>query len=192
MIWPLWAPWRRKDAVFPEQPTQGLADPVEDDGLQLAVPAGDDAVAAPGIKPDAGFALLVQTHRELDFVPVAVHLGGGEDGLHLDVQAADPLESVCHRRLFGLQLGLVAQVAQAAPAAGACYRAVRRDAVGRGLVDLLHDAKGVPLAVFHHPGLDLVAGSGAGHKDRFAFPMADAAAVAGQPLDGEGDDLVFL
>ena len=149
-------------------------------------------MAAPGVKADAGFPVFVQPHRELHFVAVAVHLGGGEDGLDLDVQPADPPEGVGHGGLFGLQLGLVAQVPQTAPAAGSGHGAVGRDTVGGGCFHRLHNAEGVPLAVLDHPGADHIAGGRPRHKDGFALPVADAAAVAGQTFDGQGDNLIFL
>lgn len=180
------------DAVLGEQPAQKMPDLVQDGGLQFAVGAGDDPVAASGVKADAGFAVFVQPHRVLHFVAVAVHFGGGEDGLDLDVQPADPPEGVGYGGLLGLQLGLVAQMPQAAPAAGACHRAVGRDAVGGGRLDRIHDAEGIPLAVLDHPGADHIAGGRPRHKDGFALPVADAAAVAGQPLDGQCDDLILL
>ena len=180
------------DAVLGEQPAQKMPDLVQDGGLQFAVGAGDDPVAAPGVKADAGFPVFVQPHRELHFVAVAVHFGGGEDGLDLDVQPADPPEGVGYGGLLGLQLGLVAQVPQTAPAAGSGHGAVGRDAVGGGRLDRIHDAEGVPLAVLDHPGADHIAGGRPRHKDGFALPVADAAAVAGQPLDGQCDDLILL
>src|SRR5699024_10987687 len=123
------------DAVLGEQPAQKMTDLVQDGGLQFAVGAGDDPVAAPGVKTDAGLAVFVQPHRVLHFVAVAVHFGGGEDGLDLDVQPADPPEGVGYGGLLGLQLGLVAQVPQAAPAAGPGHGAVSRDAVWGGCLD---------------------------------------------------------
>ena len=180
------------DAVLVKQPAQGAADLVQDGGLQFAVGTGDDPVAASGVKADAGPPGFVQAHRVLHLVAVAVHFGGGEDGLHRDVQPPDAAEGVGHRGLFCLQLGLVAQMPQAAPPAGPRHRAVGGDAVGGGRLHRLHDAEGIPLAVLDDTGADHVAGGRPRHKDRFALPVADAAAVAGQALDGQCDDLVLL
>ena len=180
------------DAIFGEQLAESGADLIEDGGLQQAVPAGDDPVAAPGVKADAGPAVFAPPHRVLHLVAVAVDLRGGEDGRDRHLQPADPAEGVGHRLLLGLQLSLVADVPQGAAAAGAGHRAAGGDTVGGGGEHILHDAEGVPAAVLDHLRPDDVAGGGARHKDRLALPMADAAALAGQPLDGQGDDLIFL
>ena len=79
------------------------------------------------------------------------------------------------------------------PAAGACYRAVHRNAVRRGGEQLVQNAKGIPAAVLHdaHPGF--VPRGSAGHEYGLAIgTVGNAAAVAGKALDAQGQDLVFL
>ena len=65
------------DAMGGEKCAERVADLIEHAGLQLTVRAGDDAVGAPGVEADAGYAVLVHAHRELHLVAVAVHLRGG-------------------------------------------------------------------------------------------------------------------
>lgn len=82
---------------------------------------------------------------------------------------------------------------QAAPAAGACYRAVQRNAVRRGGEQLVQNAKGIPAAVLYnaHPGF--VPRGSAGHEYGLTIgTVGNAAAVAGKALDAQGQDLVFL
>ena len=180
------------DAVLFQQAAQGAADFIEDRRLQFAVLTGNDAVTAPGIKADAQMTIFVAAYRILYLVAVTVHFGRGENGLDGDIQPANPAERIRYRVLLGIELGLIAQVPQAAPAAGPCHRAVHRDAVRGSCFDALHNAEGVPLAVFDNSSADDIAGRSTRHENRFALPMADAAAVAGQPFDGQGDDLIFL
>ena len=55
----------RADALLCKKGAQRIADFVQHAGLQLAVRAGDDAVGAPGVEADAGYAVLVHAHRKL-------------------------------------------------------------------------------------------------------------------------------
>lgn len=172
---------------------QRIADLVQHAGLQLAVRAGDDAVGTSGVKADARRTVLVHAHRELHLVAVAVHLRGGQDIQHRHFQPADAAEGVQHAFLFGAQLCGVVQMPQAAPAAGACYRAVHRNTIRRGSEQLVQNAKGIPAAVLHdaHPGF--VPRGSAGHEYGLAIgTVGNAAAVAGKALDAQGQDLVFL
>jgi hypothetical protein len=82
---------------------------------------------------------------------------------------------------------------QAAPAAGACYRAVNRNAVRRGGEQLVQNAKGIPAAVLHDAHPCFVPGGGAGDKYGLAIgTVGHTAAVAGKAFDAQGQDLVFL
>lgn len=172
---------------------QRVADLVQNAGLQLAVRAGDDAVGAPGVETDAGRAVFVHANRKLYLVAVAVYLRGGQNVQHRHLQPADAAEGIQHTFLLGAQLSGVVQMPQAAPAAGACHRAVHRDAVRRGGEQLVQNAKGIPAAVLHdaHPGF--VSRSSAGHEYGLAVgTVGNAAAVAGKALNAQGQDLVFL
>ena len=146
-----------------------------------------------GVKADAGYAVLVHAHRELHLVAVAVHLRGGQNVQHRHLQPADAAEGVQHTFLFGTQLCGVVQMPQAAPAAGACHRAVHRNTIRRGSEQLVQNAKGIPAAVLYdaHPGF--VPRGSAGHEYGLAIgTVGNAAAVAGKALDAQGQDLVFL
>ena len=83
---------------------EGIADLVQHIRLQLAVGAGNNAVGAPGVETDAGLAILITAHRELNFIAVAVDLGGGEGRQHGYIQPANAAERVCYVLVFGLQL----------------------------------------------------------------------------------------
>ena len=181
------------DALLCKKGAQRITDLVQHAGLQLAVRAGDDAVGASGEKADARRTVLVHAHRELHLVAVAVHLRGGQDIQHRNLQPADTAEGIQHAFLFGAQLCGVVQMPQAAPAAGACYRAVHRNAVRRGGEQLVQNAKGIPAAVLYnaHPGF--VPRSSAGYEHGLAIgTVGNAAAVAGKALNAQGQDLVFL
>lgn len=79
-----------------EECAERVADLIEHAGLQLTVRAGDDAMGAAGIKTNAGLAVFVPPDRELHFIAVAVHLGGGDCGQHRDIQPANAAERVCY------------------------------------------------------------------------------------------------
>ena len=66
------------DVVGGKEIAEGIADLVQHIRLQLAVGAGNNAVGAPGVETDAGLAVLITAHRELNLIAVAVDLGGGE------------------------------------------------------------------------------------------------------------------
>ena len=145
------------------------------------------------VETDAGLSVFVQPHRELNLVAVAVGFRRGQNGQHRHFQPADARKGIAHVLLLGAQLGFIAQVAQAAAAAGAGHGAVRRDAVGRGGKHLVQNAEGVALAVLDdaHPGF--VAGGSAWNEHRFTVrAVGHAAAVAGQPFDTQGEELVLL
>ena len=181
------------DALFGKEGAQRIADVVQYAGLQAAVRAGDDAVGAACVETDAGMPVFVQTHRELHLVAVAVGFRRGQDGQHRHLQSADARKGIGHILLLGAQLGFVAQVAQAAAAAGAGHSAVHRDAVGRGGEHLVQNTESVALAVLDdaHPGF--VAGGSAGNEHGLAVrAVGHTAAVAGQPLDAQGEELVLL
>ena len=181
------------DALFGKKSTQHIADLVQHAGLQFAVRAGDDAVGAACVEADAGPAIFVQPHGELHLVAVAVFFRRAQDGQHRHLQPADARKGVGHALLLGAQLGFVAQVAQAAAAAGACHGAIHRDAVRRGGEHFVQDAEGIAPAVLHDAHAGLVAGGCAGDEHGFALrAVGHAAAVAGQALHLQGEDLILL
>ena len=183
----------RLDAVFGKEPAQCIADVVEHAGLQFAVRAGHDAVSAPGVKANAGVTVLVQPYRELDLVAVAVHLRGGADVQHRHVQPTDAAEGIGNILLLGTQLGGVIQMPQAAAAAGSRHGTVHWNAVRRGGAQMVQNAKGVALAVLYDAHIGFVTGGGTRHKNGLAVrAVGHTAAVAGKPLDAQGQDLVLL
>ena len=181
------------DAVGDKKFAQRVANLVQHAGLQFAVGAGHDAVGAARVKADAGAAVFVLAHRELHLVAVAVYFQRGQGGEDRHVQPADAAEGILYVVVLGPQFGFVAQVPQAAAAAGPGSGAVYLHPVGGRDEHLVQNAEGVALAVFDdlHPGL--VAGGGVGHKDGLAVGrVGHAAAVVGKPLDGQFKQLVFL
>lgn len=181
------------DALSRKKGAQRVANLVQHAGLQLAVRAGDDAVGAPGEKADARRTVLVYAHRELHLVAVAVYVWRRQNIQHRHLQPADAAEGIQHAFLFGAQLSGIIQMPQAAPAAGACHRAVHRNAVRRGGEQLVQNAKGVPAAVLHDAHPCFVPGGGAGDKYGLAIgTVGHTAAVAGKTFDAQGQDLVFL
>lgn len=182
-----------RDAVPCQKIAYRLGDLVQDGGLELAVRAGDNAMGAPGIEADAGGTVRAPPHRELYLVAVAVHLRRGQGGQHRQLQPADAAEGILHILPLGPQLGAVVQVAQTAPAAAARRRAVHRDAVRRGGQQLVQDAVGIAAAVLDDADLGLVSRSGAGDEDRLPLRrVGHAAAIAGQALDAQGEELIFM
>ena len=110
-----------------------------------------------------------------------------------NLQPADPPERVGHVVLLGGKLRFVPEMAQTAAAAGSGRRTIHRDAVGRGGQQLVQNAEGIPAAVLDDPDPGGVAGGCTRDEDRFAvFRMGDAAAVVGQPLDLQVQQLIFL
>ena len=181
------------DDLLCKKGAQRVANLVQHAGLQLAVRAGDDAVGAPCVKADAGHAVLVYAHRELHLVAVAVYVWRRQNIQHRHLQPADAAEGIQHAFLLGAQLCGIIQMPQAAPAAGACHRAVHRNAVRRGGEQLVQNAKGVPAAVLHDAHPCFVPGGGAGDKYGLAIgTVGHTAAVAGKTFDAQGQDLVFL
>ena len=51
-------------------------------------------MGAPGVEADAGLAVLITAHRELNLISVAVDLGGGEGRQHRYIQPANAAESI--------------------------------------------------------------------------------------------------
>lgn len=181
------------DVVHVEEGAECIADLIQKAGLQLAVGAGDDPMGTAGVEANAGLAVFIAAHRELDFVAVAVHFRRGESRQNGNIQPADPPEGIGHAVLFGGKFGLVPEVAEAASAAGPGGRAVRGDAVGRGGQQLVQNAEGIPAAVLDDLDPGRVAGGCARDKDGLAvLRVGDAAAVVGQPLDLQGQKLIFL
>ena len=181
------------DAMGGEECAERVADLIEHAGLQLTVRAGDDAMGAASIKTNAGLAVFVPPDRELHFIAVAVHLGGGDCGQHRDIQPANAAERVCYVLVFGLQLCLIAEMTQAAAAAGTGGRAVYLHAVGRGGEQLVQNAKRVAAAVFDDLDPRFIAGGSVGYKNGLAVRgVGHAAAVAGKALNAEGQELIFL
>ena len=58
---------------------------------------------------------------------------------------------------------------------------------------MVQNAKGVALAVLYDAHIGFVTGGGTRHKNGLAVrAVGHAAAVAGKPLDAQGQDLVLL
>ena len=181
------------DVVGGKEIAEGIADLVQHIRLQLAVGAGYNAVGAPGVETDAGLAILITAHRELNLIAVAVDLGGGEGRQHGYIQPANAAESIGNAFALGAQFSGIIQMPQAAAAAGACHGTIHRDTVRRRSEHLVQNTEGVALAVLNdaHPGF--VAGGGTGNKHGLTvWAVCYAAAIAGKTLYAQGENLIFL
>ena len=107
------------DVVGGKEIAEGIADLVQHIRLQLAVGAGNNAVGAPGVETDAGLAILITAHRELNFIAVAVDLGEGEGRQHGYIQPANAAESIGNAFALSAQFSGIIQMPQAAATAGA-------------------------------------------------------------------------
>lgn len=76
-------------------------------------------MGAPGVETDAGLAILITAHRELNLIAVAVDLGGGEGRQHRYVQPANAAESIGNAFALGAQFGCIIQMPQVQPPQGA-------------------------------------------------------------------------
>ena len=150
-------------------------------------------MGAPGVEPDAGLAILITAHRELNLIAVAVDLGGGEGRQHGYIQPANAAESIGNAFALSAQFSGIIQMPQVAAAAGAGHRAVHWDAVGRGGLNGIQNAESVAAAIFDDADGGNVTGGGAGYEDSLAVrAVSNAAAIVGQALNGQGQHLIFL
>ena len=170
---------------------QRRGDSVQQSGLEQTVPARQRPMAAARIKAGLNTAVPSEKQRILHLVPVALGLWRGKDVPHGHIQPADAAQGVRHEALLCRKLCFVGKVPETAAAAPAENRAVRRDAPGAGREDAFDDAKGVTFADFYHLDGKHVAHGGKRDKNGLALKTSDAVAVAGQCVDGKGDDLVF-
>ena len=172
---------------------EGIADLVQHIRLQLAVWAGNNAVGAPGVETDAGLAVLITAHRELNLIAVAVDLGGGEGRQHGYIQPANAAESIGNAFALGAQFSGIIQMPQAAAAAGAGHCTIYRDTIRRGSLNGIQNTESVAAAIFDDADGGNVTGGGAGYEHSLAVrAVSNAAAIVGQALNGQGQHLIFL
>ena len=172
---------------------EGIADLVQHIRLQLAVGAGYNAVGAPGVETDAGLAILITAHRELNLIAVAVDLGGGEGRQHGYIQPANAAESIGNAFALGAQFSCIIQMPQAAATAGAGHCTIYRDTVRRGSLYGIQNTESVAAAIFDDADGGNVTGGGAGYEHSLAVrAVSNAAAIVGQALNGQGQHLIFL
>ena len=179
------------DAVLLQQRTGAGSQLVHPRGLQLAVGAGHNAVAAPGKKAGHNMPVLVGAHGQLDLVAVAVRVGRAQYVRHRYVQLAQPRKGVPYKLGFGGALGLIADMPQPAAAAGAGHRAVLPDAARPGGQQLLHAAKGIGFHRLDNAHLGHVAGGGQRHKNGLTVLVGHAVSVIGERFDLQSNDLIF-
>ena len=129
------------DAVFLEQRTGARGQLVHPLRLQAAVGTSNNAVAASGKETGHDMPILIRADRQLNLVAVAVGSGGGQHLPHGDIQLAKARKGVPHKLRFGGALGLIADMAQPAAAAGAGNGAVLPDTVRAGCQQPLHTAE---------------------------------------------------
>ena len=180
------------DAVLLQQRTGAGGQLVHPRGLQLAVGAGHNAVAAPGKKAGHNMPVLVGAHGQLDLVAVAVRVGCAQHVRHRYVQLAQPRKGVPYKLGLGGALGLIADMPQTAAAAGAGHRAVLPDAARPGGQQLLHAAESIAFQCLYNAAADHIPRCRAGHKNGLPFHMGNAAAIAGKVFDRGFKNLIFL
>ena len=181
------------DAFFCKECAQCVADLIQYAGLQAAVRTGNDTVGTPGIKTNAGAAGFVCSDRKLDFVAVSVDLRGAYDGKDRNIQPADACKGVCNILLLGAELGGIVQMPQAAAAAGTGHSTVHRDAIRRGLEHLVQNAESIALAVLDDAYPGFIAGRCTGNEHGLTLrAVGDTAAIAGQALYLQSENLIFL
>ena len=181
------------DVVGGKEIAEGIANLVQHIRLQFAVGAGNDAVGAPGVETDTGFAILITAHRELNFIAVAVDLGGGEGRQHGYIQPANAAESIGNAFALGAQFSGIIQMPQAAATAGAGHCTIYRDTVRRGSLNGIQNTESVAAAIFDDADGGNVTGGGAGYEHSLTVrAVSNAAAIVGQALNGQGQHLIFL
>ena len=150
-------------------------------------------MGASGVETDAGLAILITAHRELNLIAVAVDLGGGEGRQHGYIQPANAAESIGNAFALSAQFSGIIQMPQAAATAGAGYCTIYRDTVRRGSLNGIQNTESVAAAIFDDADGGNVTGGGAGYEHSLAVrAVSNAAAIVGQALNGQGQHLIFL
>lgn len=104
-------------------------------------------MGAPGVETDAGLAILITAHRELNLIAVAVDLGrGGRQ--HRYIQPANAAESIGNAFTLGAQFSCIIQMPQVAATAGAGHCTIYRDTVRRGSLNGIQNTESVAAAIF--------------------------------------------
>ena len=136
--------------------------------------------------------VFVGADGQLHLVAVAVGGGGAQHLVHRHVQLGQALKSIPHKLRFGGALGRIADMPQAAAAAGAGYGTILFDAAGAGGQQLFKFAEGIAFHGIGDAHFGHIAGGGGCDKNGLAVMMGHAAAVVGKGFNGEGQDLIFL
>ena len=165
------------DAVFFQQGAGAGGQGVHPIGLQFAVGAGDNAVAAARKKARDQMPVFVGADGQLHLVAVTVGGGGTQHIMHRHVQLAQAGKRVAHKLRFGGTLGCIADMPQPAAAAGTGHGAVLLHAAGAGGQQLFQSAKGIAFHGLDDAHLGHIAGGGGSYKNGLAVMMGHAAAV---------------
>ena len=160
--------------------------------LQLAVPAGDNAVAATGIESGHDMPVGIPSHRQLYLVAVSFRVGGRHHRLYRHIQPSQPGKGILHKGGFGVTFCGILHVPQPAAAAGAKGRAVRCNPSGSWHQNFLDASKDIPAEHLDNPHLQPVAGSRTGDKDCHPVGPADAVSVAGQRQNFQFQNLILF
>jgi hypothetical protein len=125
--------------------------------------------------------------RVLELVPVVELLHGREDRLERRLgDPPDPPQRVTDLRLFRRDLGLVAEILEAAaPAPRVVVLARRVDALGAGHQHLRRGCLGEPALHLRHLGANGVPGQPAADEDDEAVQPGHAVAAVGERVDRE-------
>ena len=171
------------NSVFVHPGADCLGNLVQNGRLKQAIFTGDNPMTAAGIKTGDRMAPLVPLNRELNLIAIAVLLRGSQHLVNGQFQPSNAAERIQNKAFFGLQLGPVGQMPETAPAAGAADGAVLVPAAGAGLLQLVHNAVSIPLAVLDNARRNPIAGCGIGYKNGLALISANPAAFTGQCTD---------
>ena len=174
-----------------QQGASALGQLVHPFGLQLAILALHNAVAAPGIKTCDKMPVFIASHGQLYLIAVTVCVFGADNRQHRHIQAPQPGKGVLYKARLCLALGGIFQMAQPAAAAGRCHRAIRRTPPRAGGQQLFQPGKGIAFHRLDNAHLGNIAGCGIGDKQRHTVLVGNAVAVTGQGFDFYGQDLVL-
>ena len=178
-------------ACLLQQGAGALGKAVHPFGLQLAILAQHNAVAAPGVKACDEMPAFIASHGQLYLVTVTVCVFGTDNRQHRHIQAPQPGKGVLHKARLCLTLGGIFQVPQPAAAAGGCHGAIGRTPPCAGGQQLFQPGKGIAFHRLDNAHLGNIAGRGIGDKQRHTVLMGNAVAVTGQGFNFYGQNLVF-
>ena len=160
--------------------------------LEQAVLCRDQLVAPGPVKARGRVAALVPAHGELAFVPVAQHLGRGDDLRQGRVDAPQPHQRVLHPAGLEIQLFFIGEVAEITAAAPGELGAVHGDASGRWRENFFDPAIGKVLAHLHQAdGEHIPPGCSGDENGHSVVQAAHPQTLGGVTVDDHPGLLIF-